>query len=286
MSGSLNFVILLSIWKTPSLHKPSYTLIAALALADFLAGVIGGVSQTILNLEASMNRYESTEWTERICVLIVANRSFGYIVIGASIFALVAMSVDRLMAITLKTRYMNNPRITKCMGFFILSSWIILICLSMYFSFTFNAKIVDQFFVLTGAFIGVTLSSIVICYTIAYIKLRKLASTSIHDPNTTSNTSINLEKYRKTLNTFVIVCVFLFICYAPFSSASFVIVWANNYKYAFIFLEISELLMYFSSIVNPMLYLWRMRELRNAIKTVLNIRMSQEPVQLQQMIIQ
>lgn len=87
--------------------------------------------------------------------------------------------------------------------------------------------------------------------------------------------NLHLAKYRKVLNTFVIVCVFLLTFYTPFLIASFLTalygvkeVSERTMKLSS-FVAMSELLVYFTATLNPLLYSWRMIQLKKAIKTVL-----------------
>lgn len=273
-SGSLNFLVLLSIQKTPSLHRPSYIILATIALADFFAGFFGGIMLAISSIFISAVRENrSRSWLALNCKLITACRAYGFIVCGASISSLTAMSVDRLMAITMKTRYNNNSTVFKAMGFCILLCWLVIISLSSYFPVNLTFEKIKPVFLISGTILTTSLFIIVICYTVAYSKLKKLSSSAVA-PNNPGNLNINLEKYRKTLNTFVLVCVFLLVCYTPYIVVSFIL-FSNGLEkltdqaiFTFMFFDISELLVYCSATGNPILYVWRMRELRNAIKTV------------------
>jgi hypothetical protein len=50
----LNSLVLYSIWKTPSLHKPSYVLIASLALTDLVIGAVVEPLGVITNVAVLM----------------------------------------------------------------------------------------------------------------------------------------------------------------------------------------------------------------------------------------
>lgn len=274
ISGSINVTVLLSIWKTPSLHKPSYILVAAIALADFFAGFFGGIMLAVSHVFVStIARNSSSSWLDFNCKLIIACKAYGYIVCGASILTLTGMSIDRLMAITMKTRYNNNFTILKKMGFCLSICWFAIIFLSSYFAIDVTPQKLKTVFLISGITAAIMISIIVICYSVAYYKLKKLSSPGVA-PNNPGNRNLNLQKYRKTLNTFVLVCVFLLVCYTPFIFACMVIfsngleIPTDQFFHNVKFLDISELWMYCSAMVNPMLYVWRMKELQNAIMTV------------------
>lgn len=275
-SGSLNFLVLLSIRKNPSLHKLSYILLATIAAADFLAGFFGEIMMAITSVFiVKVMENKSRSWLNLTCQLMIACKAFGYIVCGVSISTLIGMSVDRFLAITMKTRYINNSTILKGMGFYLLASWILIITFSLYFSIDVTPYKIKLVFFVVGLSIATAISTIVIFYTMAYWKLKKLCSALPSASNNAGNNRINMAKYRKTFFTFVLVCVFLLVCYAPFVLASF-IVFSNGMDSIpndqaidhFVFLDVAELLMYWSATVNPILYVWNMRKLRNAMKNI------------------
>lgn len=247
-SGCLNFLVLLTIWKTPSLHKTSYFLIAALTLTDFFSGLFGELMVVATEiLFVIRNQGERPFDDDVICKL----------------FTLVAMSVDRLLAITLKTRYNNNTLLTKSIGLVLMASWLILIVCSIYFSHVLSATKFNVVFLVIGIVILLLLIAMIACYTFAYIKLVKLGKStfSTAEQSNPNNTGVNLAKYRKTLSTFIIICAVLLACYAPFSLASLLLghYGKKGNDTIFMFFIISEFLVFFSSTINPLLYLWRMK---------------------------
>lgn len=276
-SGCTNCLVILSIGKTPSLHTPSYILLMSLALADFLSGIVGELLQASnLILIAIEMRKGNGPWTSYACTLLIVTKAISYLLCGISISTLVAMSVDRLLAILLKTRYKNNKMVTKGFKAYLVVCWVCLVCFCVSGSIDFDEQNQKRVFLAIFIFVALVVSAIVICYSFAYRILRRSAASMVsHNPN---EDNLNLAKHRKVLNTFVIVCVFLLTCYTPFLIATlFVALYGleerseRTFKLT-ISLWITELIMYFSATLNPLLYSWRMRDLRKAMKTVIFTR--------------
>jgi len=274
-SGFLNSLVLLTIWTTFSLHKPSYYLIATIALSDFLAGFFGEIMLASSHIFLSQtDRHRSRQWQDFNCTLILVCKSYGYILCGSSISTFVAMSVDRLLAITMKTSYNNNSTVFKVISFCPVASWAVITVITCYTAVDVTlSKLRD------GMFFGAMLTAMALCsiiaiYSVAYLKLKATLSYQANAPHSSPNTSsFNLEKYRKTLNTFVLVCALFSACYAPFTIAS--IMYINELEGSYygvevvvMFLDISDYLVYFSATMNPVVYIWRMKDLRNAMKQV------------------
>jgi len=270
ISGGLNSLVMFTIRKTSSLHKPSYFLMAIIALADFLSGFIGGIMLAINHvISSTFDKYRSREWLELICTFIVACKAYGYILCGASICTLVAMSVDRLLAIKMKTNYNNKSRVFKIMGMCLVISWGMITFTACYITINATVKKITEGLLAGAISITITLITIITIYAVAYSKL-KSAMTSRVEPS--HSAVLSLQKYRKTLNSFVLVCVFLVACYTPFTIASIIIFnrglqRSHDEVVALVLLvDISEYLVYCSATINPVLYVWRMTDLRNAMK--------------------
>jgi hypothetical protein len=156
---------------------------------------------------------------------------------------------------------------------------IIMVCL-----FNFNIdKNLYAYLSILGVSILLMLSTITISYSMAYYYLRKTTSSvspnaandNTSDTNTSSN--INIAKYRKSLNTMLLVFIVLIIFYLPFVCAAiaavFVLlgekafndeeIWNLLYK----ILAACELIAFVNSTINPLMYIWRIKDMREAVKS-------------------
>jgi hypothetical protein len=118
---ALNFLILLSIWKTKSLHKPSFVLLANLALVDFLTGAVSQparVTRDVLLLNSSSKLFDE------MCTSALITKASGYWFSGVSLFILTLVSIDCMLAIKLKTAY-RDVFTTKRVGVALVCFWIV-----------------------------------------------------------------------------------------------------------------------------------------------------------------
>ena len=80
-------------------------------------------------------------------------------------------------------------------------------------------------------------------------------------------TALNIEKYRKAVNSALWVQVALVVCYVPKFIMLLVITYIKTYSSHVIVIDgITNILMYFNSTLNPFLYCWKVREVRQAVK--------------------
>ena len=282
----LNSLVLISIWKTPSLHKPSYILIASLALSDLLVGAIGE-PLIVMNYVVPL-----TGWSlENFCVVHKCSLVVSYALGAISVFTLMFISLDSLLAIRLRNRYQSI--VTKKRVFnVILISWTAITITLLVLSGTLfdylglkdrdgSTLLLVGGLVLFGAVLIIT-----VCYSMAFYSLRKITSSSVspsvQNAEAVSRPSSNIDvaKYRESLITMSLVFTFTLLFYAPFfcSLIGFAIIKSSPFSSQILskvenslliqcIFASTELMVMFNSVMNPLLYLWRMRDIREAVKT-------------------
>lgn len=269
---TLNSLILLSIWKTSSLRKPSHILIANLALADFLIGAVG---QPLIVVKDILVILKRDKWFhfDAHCTTALVGKTLTYWLGSVSASTLTVISIDRFLAIKLKVSYANLVTL-KRVATILLLGWI------------FGGIIVFYFFILSNlklkiliALFCTTMACVLSIITISYYKatklLRKLVSEISPEGSneqTSGKSNFDVSKYQKSLKTMIIVLVTIMAFYTPYFIALIVYVASSNEREnAFIsqYAVWAEVLMFANSTINPVVYLWRMRDLREAVKSFL-----------------
>lgn len=109
----LNSLIIWVIFKTKSLYTPSYILLCSLALTDFGAALVS------FPLNAYWKILELTGKTRDICTTFDIGFTFAFAFFSASELTVTALSVDRYLAIRLKSFYrakVTNRRVVKAVA--------------------------------------------------------------------------------------------------------------------------------------------------------------------------
>ena len=97
-----NTVILFALNKESSLHPPSRLLYRCLALTDLLVGII---SQPVLAVYFTLLVIADNYWI-KICVYVASTGALTFTILSAvSMLTMTAISVDRLLALSLGLRY-------------------------------------------------------------------------------------------------------------------------------------------------------------------------------------
>ena len=94
-----NALVILAIVRTTALHKPSYVLLCTLAFSDFCVGLI------VQPLFAAVRVAEMSNNSDVYCKLGMAYFSTCGVWLWLSCFTIVAVSVDRLLAVYLRMKY-------------------------------------------------------------------------------------------------------------------------------------------------------------------------------------
>ena len=256
-----NMVIIAALQKPSSLYPPSKLLLGCQASTDLSVGLVTQPLQVIYLM--------STEQFERCHLAGILSITIGIFLGGLSLFTLTAISVERLLALLLGLRYRQVVTVKRV--------WILVVsfCLS-------NAAISITFFydlritaAMTGLAMAICMLTSIFCYTKIYSSLRQ-HQVSVQDhiqqrqPNQ-RKTVLNLARYRKTVSSVLWVELTLVACYLPHTIVvvtmfaisgsappSLALTWAVTLS-----------LVYFNSSLNPLLYCWKMREVRRAVKNTI-----------------
>ncbi|KAK3718257.1 hypothetical protein QZH41_003334 [Actinostola sp. cb2023] len=290
MASSLNFLIILSIWRTPSLHKPSNILLANLAITDFLVGTIVQPLLILTNFASLEN------WVQVFCYCWIVGRVFGYWFCSTSLFTLVVISVDRLLAILLKNRYRAVVTVRRVIIALLL--WWLgagLIILSVVTATEIHYEI---YFTVLAIVMFAMLGTIILCYTLSFRILKKMSSPVMPAVQTGEENppaappNFRPMKYRRLLITMVLLLFTTFLFYTPYVCSVIAAVITHviyleqpdvvydYYRVPFYrFLSLSELIVGINSTVNPLLYLWRMKKLRDSVGSTVRMILKKEQSQ-------
>lgn len=257
-STSFNVMVLWSILKEPSLHLPSKILLCSLSLTDLILGSLSQILFAIYCISA-MNRWESV-----FCATWSFNRRLGYCLVVISVITLTIMSIDRYLAVTTKTSYKTIVT-KKRVLFLLLVSW----CGS-----TLTVLVAIQFFdvnvlsSIAGVSLLICLVIIIFTFSGSCVRLRKLTNQVVQSLNfqPTNQTNFNIGKYRASLVTMVMILGLTVLSYVPSGIVVVGKALTNAKQGAIYFVHTGQMLVFLSSTINPLFYIWRMSDLRGVVK--------------------
>ena len=256
-----NTLILIALHKETSLHRPSKVLLQNLVASDLCLGFV-----QLVNGALGISFLQG--WWHICRLLFFVNSIAANILITVSLWTITAISVDRLLALLLRLRYRPVVTLGKIYAVAI-ASWVNGISTATLWCFSLVA-----WKVVVGTNIALCLITSTYSYTRIFFRLRhqhtKVRNNLREPQNQTSR--VDLTRYRKTVASALWLVLAMLFCYSPFFLlAPFAFREFENIPSAFIIpLKTTLLLMYFNSTLNPILYCWRIQEVRRAVKDTLS----------------
>ena len=255
----------IALHKETSLHLPSKALIRNLVASDFCVGFkeLALVAQWISILQE--------RW--QIChYFFLAHNMIATISMPVSLWALTAISVDRLLALLLGLRYRQVVTLRRV--YVVVTVFWVLVGVGSSIVLMLNPDVVK---VVSSTSITVCLITSIFSYTTIFFKLRN-QQILVHNypPEQANQTiSLNIFQYRKTVSTSLWLQLALVFCYLPYLLlAPFAHRQMEKTQSSAFYLPLysATTLMFFNSSLNPILCCWKIKEVRRVVKETLCCR--------------
>ena len=250
-----NLLVLAAIKRTPFICSSSMAMLSNLAVSDFL---VGSIAQPFF-LASLLTRVSFIDRVSKITAFCLC---------GVSLCTMTAISIDRFLALQYPMRYQSTIAAKPhALSTLVLIIWII--------NFVFSGFYVWNWPIyFTMAATGVCL--FILISTFCYIRIYRIVrhhQTQIQvqqqaaQQNTTEGDNSNMVRMKRSaLNTFIfyiaiILCYFpiiISLCIASITSKSLPEVW-----------HLADTVVFLNSSVNPLLYCWRLVEIRAGVLKIL-----------------
>ena len=257
-----NTLILVALHKESSLHPPSKLLYRNLAVTDLCVGIVVEPLKV-----ASWISMVNKKW--KICYYVsLANSLSALLLCAVSLLTLTALSLDRLLALLLGLRYRQVVTLRSIYITDIL--WI----LAIIFTFVY-AWIPFVRLWLFRTVLPICLVTSVFSYTIILVTLRhnqNQVQDHIGQRQPSQAVALNTGRYRKAVYSALWVQVALVVCYLPFFITAVVLASQRGGRMTssvWLAWQFTATLIYLNSSLNPLLYYWKIREVRQAVKETL-----------------
>ena len=249
----LNIVTIHAIRKTPSLPKTLQTLLLSLAVSDVGVGLL--VQPFYISL--------LIKWIQQSNIGCSMYKAFNIIVLSfssVSFCGVVAISVDRFLAIHLHLRYQE----------IVTHKRVVVVVISMWLSSVFLSLMAlwvpwdnRSLFISIGT--GICLLVTTVVYIKIYLVVRRhktqIQALQVQNPNFAS-------LIKSAVSTFWVYLVFL-VCYLPMLICFAVVAIYGPNITLNTTLSFSSTLVFLNSSLNPVIYCWKMRHIRQAIMNIL-----------------
>ena len=261
----LNSITIHAIRKTSSLPKPLKTLLLSLAVSDLSAGLLVHPLY-IAYLATGLEQNTENNTTHRNT--FTAFKIVGYFLCYASFFCVLALTVDRFLAIHLHLRYQE----------FVTHKRVVAVVISIMVLSSFLSSVpwwtLGSFRQIYTAFDIFCFAILTLVYCKIYLTVRRhrnqIQSLQVQqDEGQNREMMANVARLVKlAVGTFYVHLVFL-VCYLPFTCLSIVEIISGPSTTTRHILHYSWTLMFLNSSLNPLIYCWKMRHIRHAVINIM-----------------
>ena len=256
-----NGLVLAAIWRKPSFRTPSYFLLAGLAFTDFCTGLISQPLWTASELSRYLapDQFNISD-KSKLPKFYSITRSIGdgcaKYFYQVTVLLITVMSIERWLHMTRRS-VLTVRRVS-----FIVMMLSLLMLPLLVFPYGRGSNFI----------IILLVPCCVIVTSIAYFKVFRIIRR--HQLQIQANAMsqnhvrpvINFVKYKKSVVTILIILVVFYITYLPvIITISLLWVVLQNPIVKELILHVSILLGYLSSSLNPLIFMWRMKDIRDEI---------------------
>ena len=252
-----NTLILVALQKETSLHAPSKLLFRNLATTDLCVGLIAEPLSIISLISALKERRNFCRY-----VWPVFNNT-SHILSGVSLFTLTAISVDRLLALLLGLRYRQVVTL-KRLYLIVVVSWIFSTAGATMILWN---ELIHPLFICI--FVALCVVTSILSYTKIFLTLRHnqiQAQGNINQGQPSQTVQLNIARYKKTVSSALWVQVALVVCCLPYAIVKGLLLQRGVMLDITVASFYTGFLVSLNSSVNPILYCWKIREVRQAVK--------------------
>ena len=256
-----NTLILLALKKVTSLHPPSKLLYRNLAATDLCVGVIAAPVGVVYLIAVETGRWNICRYA------CLANYISGYILCGVSLSTVTVISFDRLLALLLRLRYRHLVTLKRTY-LIVTALWIVpVVCTTMHF---WNSQVTTWYgSILTSLCLVLSTASFgKIFHALRHQQLQIHVQNQFHQGQSHEANLFNMARYRKAVSSALWVQLALIICYLPIVILEPLTIQGLPPSIVIARLYAGTLVN-LNSTLNPILYCWKMNEVRQAVKEII-----------------
>ena len=259
-----NALILLALYRESSLHPASKLLYRNLAITDICVGFTVD-PLGIIRFTPMANKQGHICYQVYKCSVIIS-----YALCSVSLLTMTVLSLDRLLALLLGLRYRQVVTLKRTYATITLLWLVSTINATMYLL---NPQIT---YLSANVGIALCLVTSILVYSRIFLTLRHnqiqvQGHVSQGQQRQSPAIPLNIARYRKAVSSVLWVQVTVVVCYLPYGIMEAVTFQEDVSLPVYIASEYASALVYLNSSLNPLLYCWKIREVRQAVKNTLRL---------------
>ena len=254
-----NTLILVALDKESSLHAPSKLLLRTLATTDLCVGIIGEPLIVTFFLFVVNERWSICRFAVRASVLT------GYTLCSVSLLTLNAISVDRLLALLLGLRYRQVVTLKRTYAT-VIAFWALAIIGTALYFLNYLITLWYSYTVISLCLVISILSYVKIFLTLRHNQTQ--VQNRVHQGQPNQPVALNIARYRKTVSSALWVQLAFVVCYLPHGILSVLTTQKGLTSSLFFAWGFGVTSVYLNSSLNPILYCWKIRGVRQSVKDI------------------
>ena len=244
-----NALILIALHKVTSIYPPTKLFFRCLAVTDLCVGLI------VQPFYATFLLYGIRELSRNVVNVL------SWILCVVSLMTSAAVSVDRLLVLLLGLRYRHVVTLRR-VRIVIICFWLIGASLGSIRWWRWDISLM-----LASIVLPLSLLTSIFCYTRIHLKLRRqqvqARNHALQEQANGGRFPLNIARFKKTVSSVLWVQLALVACYAPFG----ILVVLNLIGIGSdVALLVINTLVFLNSSLNPILYCWKIRVVKEAVK--------------------
>ena len=244
-----NALFLVALNKMSSLHPPTKLLFRTLATTDLCVGIICQPLTVVALLPEVKQYVHVCRYTSTVRFLV------SYALCMVSLLTSTAINLDRLFALSLRNRYRQFVTLKRTYVVVALF-WVISIVFTVLTLFIYS---------ITALYWAVVLLT---CMAISAFCYGKIFFVLRFNQNELRSPAFWQKLYRKTVYTVLWIQLALVVCYLPYTIITLLVSRQSRHPSMWLLLvwRYAGTLVYFNSSLNPVLYCWKMKAVKKAMK--------------------
>ena len=256
-----NVLVLAAVWRNPSLRTPSTILLCSLAVSDLFVGFLHLPVNIAIAL-TPLSRVSSHSCLSQARTFLIIQ------LCGVSLETMTAISVDRYLALRYHMRYpnmMTSRRATCVAATFWCKNFIL--SLLIIWKKTAILLVAVVFFALCIFISSITYNAI---YRIVRHHQHQIHAQQQAVQSMNAEQNLKIQAKKRAANTFIYyICMLL--CYFPVAVSS--LIWVTYKEHWNIRWYFADTILFMNSAINPFLYFWRNREVREEVLKIVRKRL-------------
>lgn len=251
-----NKLILVALHHESSLHPPSKLLLRGLATTDLCVGLISQPVCVAFWVSIVVKNWTICRYSRMLRFIL------GYLLGSVSLLTLTAISVDRLLSLLLGLRYRQVVTLKR--------TYLILAVIWVISTLAAVISLWNDLITTWYGYIGISLCLVIssFSYSIIFWKLRQ-HQTQSHVQTNAETSPLNVTRYKRAVTSALWLQLALITCYLPYEITDIIYNLKDLTPSVFLAAQCGIILIYLNSALNPILYCWKIAEVRQAVKDTL-----------------